>query len=89
MLAPEEVDPAYDGRVNLIDSESVDLSDTKNMKIRITPAMRKAYAEALSDFKKDIKTFSSKRGADYVSVCSDTPIERMLFGELLKVGIMS
>jgi len=48
-----------------------------------------AYAEALSDFKKDIKTFSSKRGADYVSVCSDTPIERMLFGELLKVGIMS
>ena len=89
VLAPEEVDPAYDGRVNLIDSESVDLSDTKNMKIRITPAMRKAYAEALSDFKKDIKTFSSKRGADYVSVCSDTPIERMLFGELLKVGIMS
>lgn len=89
VLAPEEVDPAYDGRVNLIDSESVDLSDTKNMKIRITPAMRKSYAEALSDFKKDIKTFSSKRGADYVSVCSDTPIERMLFGELLKVGIMS
>ena len=89
VLAPEEVDPAYDGIVNLIDSESVDLSDTKNMKIRITPAMRKAYAEALSDFKKDIKTFSSKRGADYVSVCSDTPIERMLFGELLKVGIMS
>ena len=89
VLAPEEVDPAYDGRVNLIDSESVDLSDTKNMKIRFTPAMRKAYAEALSDFKKDIKTFSSKRGADYVSVCSDTPIERMLFGELLKVGIMS
>ena len=89
VLAPEEVDPAYDGRVNLIDSESIDLSDTKNMKIRITPAMRKAYAEALSDFKKDIKTFSSKRGADYVSVCSDTPIERMLFGELLKVGIMS
>ena len=89
VLAPEEVDPAYDGRVNLIDSESVDLSDTKNMKIRITPAMRKAYAEALSDFKKDIKTFSSKRGVDYVSVCSDTPIERMLFGELLKVGIMS
>ncbi len=89
VLAPEEIDPAYDGRVNLIDSESVDLSDTKNMKIKITPAMRKAYAEALSDFKKDIKTFSSKRGADYVSVCSDTPIERMLFGELLKVGIMS
>lgn len=89
VLAPDEVDPSYDGRVNLIDSESVDLSDTKNMKIKITPAMRKAYAEALSDFKKDIKTFSSKRGADYVSVCSDTPIERMLFGELLKVGIMS
>lgn len=88
ILTPEEEDPSYDGRVNLIDSESVDMSDTKNMKMKITRSMQKAYEEAMRDFKQDIKNFCTKRGVDYISVRSDTPIERVLFGELLKVGIM-
>ncbi len=88
IMSPEEADPSYDGRVNLIDAESVDLSDTKNMRIRITRTRQKAYEEALADFKQDIKTFCSKRGVDFISLRSDTPIERALFGELLKVGIM-
>lgn len=89
ILSPEEAEPIYDGRVNLIDSECVDLSDNKNMKLRITRSMQKAYEEALNDFKKDIKSFCSKRNVDYISVLSDTPIEKILFGELLKVGIMA
>lgn len=88
VMSPEEADPSYDGRVNLIDAESVDLSDAKNMKIRITRMRQKAYEEALADFKQDIKTFCSKRGVDFISLRSDEPIERVLFGELLKVGIM-
>ncbi|MBQ8658103.1 MAG: DUF58 domain-containing protein [Clostridia bacterium] len=88
ILTPEETDPSYDGRVTLIDSESVDLSDPKNMKIRITKSMRQAYDEALADFKKDIKEFCSKRSVDYISISSDSPIEKVLFSELLKVGIM-
>lgn len=88
ILSPEEVDPTYDGRVNLIDSESVDVSDNKNMKIKITRSMQKAYEEAMIDFKKDIKTFCSKRNVDYISVRSDMPIEKVLFGELFKVGII-
>lgn len=89
VLSPEEEDPAYDGRVNLIDSESVDLSDSKNMKLRITRSMQIAYAEALSDFKEDIRSYCNRRGVDFISVRSDSAIERVLFGELLKVGIMS
>ena len=88
MLAPEEIDPNYDGRVNMIDAESEDVSDPKNMKMKITRSMQMAYAEALKDFKEDIKTFCSKRGVDYISISSNTPIEKVLFGELLKVGIM-
>lgn len=83
-LTPEEIDPSYDGRVNLIDRESVDVADGRNMKIRITRSMQKAYEEALNDFKADIKLFCSKRGVDFISVSTDTPIERVLFGELLK-----
>ncbi len=89
IMSPDEIDPAYDGRVNLIDSESVDLADPKNMKIRITRGLQLAYEQALTDFKEDIRSFCMKRGAGFLSVSSDMPVERVLFGELLKVGIMS
>ena len=59
------------------------------MKIKITRSMQKAYDEAMADFKKDIKTFCSKRGVGFISIGCDSPVERVLFGELLKVGIMS
>ncbi len=89
VLTSDELDPGYDGRVNLIDSESDALEDPRNMKIRITRGMQKAYLEALTDFKADIKSFCTKRGVDYISISSDMPIEKVLFGELLKAGIMS
>ncbi len=86
---PEELDPTYDGRVNLIDSEAVDISDPKNLKLKVTNAMQKAYEEAIAEFKQDIKEFCSKRDVEYVSFSTDTPIEKALFRELLKVGIVS
>jgi hypothetical protein len=89
VMTPDEIDPTYDGRVNLIDSESVDLSDGKNMKLRITRSMQKAYEEALADFKQDMKSFCSKRGVDYVTISTDMPLEKVLFNQLLKVGIMA
>ncbi len=88
-LTPAEIEPTFDGRINLIDSESVDVADDKNVKIRITRSAQSAYIEALHDFFEDIKTFSHKRGVDYVSISTDVPIEKVLFGELLKVGMIS
>ncbi len=89
VLTPDEVDPLYEGRVNLIDSEAMDITDTKNLKLNITRGMQKAYLEAMHDFQEDIKNYCKKRGVDYISICSDTPIEKVLFGQLFKVGIMS
>lgn len=89
VLAPEEDDPLYDGRVNLIDSEASDMADERNLKMRVNRSMLKAYEEALRDFKDDINNFAVKRGADYISVVSNQPIERVLFGQLFKIGIMS
>ena len=89
IVTPDEDDPSYDGHVNLIDSEAVDASDTKNMKIKITRSMQKAYEEALREYKQDMKTFCAKRGVDYITIRTDNPIERVLFSELLKVGIMA
>jgi uncharacterized protein (DUF58 family) len=89
IMTPDELDPSYDGRVNLIDTESVDISDTKNMRIRITKSMQQAYQEALKDFREDIKAFCVKHGVDYVSISTENSIEKVLFSELLKAGIMA
>ena len=88
LLSPEEEEPTYSGRVSLIDVESGDLADPRNMKLRITRSLQLAYQEALKDMKADIKSFCASRGADFISVTTDKPVERMLFGELLKPGIM-
>lgn len=89
VLAPDEADPLYDGRVNLIDSEAPDISDSRNMKLKINRSLQKAYLEALKDYIDDIKSFCTKRGVDFISVNSSSVIEKVLFGELFKAGIMS
>ena len=51
--------------------------------------MQIAYQEAMADFKADLKSFCVSRGAEFISIDCDQSIEKMLFGELLKVGIMA
>lgn len=88
VLTPDELDPAYNGRVHLVDSESESMLDERNMKIKITKSMLDAYMEALADMKEDMRTFCASREAGYISVSTEKPIERVLFGELFKAGIM-
>ena len=89
LMTPDELEPVYDGRLNLIDAEAEDLTDSRNMKLRITRSLQIAYQEALKDFKADLKSFCVSRGAEFISIDTDKSIEKMLFGELLKVGIMA
>jgi uncharacterized protein (DUF58 family) len=89
VMTPEEADPLYTGRVNLIDSESYDVSDPKNMRIKIDRASQIAYEKALQEIKDELESFCVSRDALFISVRSDQPIEKVLFKELLKVGIMA
>ena len=89
VLTPEEIEPVYNGRVNLIDSESVDMLDERNMKIRITRSMQMAYEEALNDMQEQLKSYCLSRGAGFITVRTDKKIEKVLFGELLKTGIIA
>ena len=88
-LTPEELDPGYEGRVNLIDSEATDMSDGRNMRLRITRTMQEAYTQALHEFLEDIRAFCTKRGVGFLTVSTEKPIERVFFGELLKAGVMA
>ena len=88
VLTPDEIDPVYDGRVHLLDSESQDVLDERNMKLRITRGMHAAYREAFQDLTLDILTFTRSREVQFVQVMSNNPIEQEIFGKLLKAGIM-
>lgn len=88
-LTPDEIEPLYQGRVNLIDSESRDLMDPMNMKMKINRASQLAYDEAMRDIVEDIRQFCASRDVGFVSLRTDRPIEKALFSELLKVGIMA
>ena len=85
----DELDPSYIGRVNLIDSEAMGMEDLKNLKIRINRAHQIASNQALRMHHEDIKSFCNSRGVAFLSVRCDQPIEKVLFKELLKVGIMA
>lgn len=88
VLTPEEMEPAYMGRVHLMDSEALDFADERNLKVRITGGLQAAYDEALKNLIDDARSFCHKRGAEFITVRTDVPIEKMLFKELFKVGIM-
>ena len=46
------------------------------------------FEEALREHMNEIRTFCNSRDAAFISVCTDQPIEKVLFKELLKVGII-
>ena len=88
VVTPEEVDPLYSGRVHLVDTEAAGLEDRKNLKIRIDKASLLAYEEAINAYRGELLSFASSRGAAFISITTDKPIESVLFKELLKVGII-
>ena len=89
VMTPDEIEPVYDGRLNLIDAEATGIEDIKNLKLKINRANHVAYQEALYDMKEDLRSFCASRGADFISISTEQPLEKMLFKELLKVGIMA
>lgn len=87
VIAPQEADPNYSGRVTLIDSESDGVEDPKNMKMNITRGMLNAYEEALHDYIYDMRAFCVTRGVDVINVSCDAPIEKAIFQQLMNIGI--
>ncbi len=88
LITPEELEPSYSGRFDLLDCESEGLLDEKNIKMHITRNMQLAYDEALKDFMADIQDFCASRGAGCLTINTGESLERALFGKLLQVGVI-
>lgn len=82
VLTPAEANPDYFGRMQLLDAESVDIDDRRNLRMRITKSEYRAYLQALSDYLEDMKQFCRSRNVGYVAVNTANPIEKELLNKL-------
>lgn len=57
--------------------------------MKIDRASQNAYERAMKEIHDSLTQFANSRGAAFISVSTDQPIEKVLFKELLKVGIMA
>ncbi|MFZ5354762.1 MAG: DUF58 domain-containing protein [Bacillota bacterium] len=83
VLSPEELKPAMDGQVRLLDSETRDTVD-----IAVTPVLMKQYEKALSSFISNIKELSSRMGAAYVLLSTADSIEKAVLEDFVRTGII-
>lgn len=87
VLSPEDIDPTYTGRVTLIDSESEDVEDARNMRINITRGMQIAYEQALYDYIAEIRSYCVTHDVGVATIRCNEPIEKAIFGQLMNLGI--
>ena len=86
-LTPDEIKPSYTGRNELIDSETEYVDGGRHLKMRISRQMIAAYVEAMDEYINEIKSFTRKVGADFMTVSTGNPVEDVLFKELFMVGL--
>lgn len=83
ILAPEELSPAVEGQIRLLDSETGETRD-----ISVSPALLKNYDRELNVFINNIKEFCKKMGAAYIKASSADPIEKTVFEDFAEAGII-
>jgi adenylate kinase family enzyme len=81
VLSPDELYPDLDGRIQMIDSEAVDMADGRNMRLIMTKKMVKAYQKAFDEYEQELVDFCASRGVTFFTVSSDDPIEKVIFGK--------
>ena len=86
ILSIEELNPAYNGRMYLMDAEAVDKLDEKNLKMKISKSEFEVYQLALNDYLQDIKDFCIGRQINYIFVKSEDEVEKVLFEQLYERG---
>jgi len=83
ILSPQELNPDLSGQVRLKDSETGETRD-----IAVTPALLMRYDRELKSFINGIREFSSRLGAAYMQVSSGDAVEKVVFEEFTKAGIV-
>lgn len=83
LLDKTEVDPSYQGRLRLIDSESAAFRDAE-----LDAAAHNAYRSALSRFRQDARAACHQAGAIWIELDTSLSLEAALFGPIAKSGLL-
>lgn len=83
VLSPEELNPGLEGQIRLQDSET-----GQNVDVSVTPALLRQYNKELAAFTGGLRDFCSRLGAAYVLADSSEPIEKLVFEDIAKTGII-
>ena len=88
VVTTAELNPAYSGRLHLIDEEAEGPEDTKNLRMNLSKADYRAYMQALEEHTAHMKQFCAARNVGYIRLNSDAPVERELFSKLFSAEIV-
>lgn len=83
VLSPDELDPAFEGDLRLIDAETGDGID-----VTIDLATIDAYKARIAAWKADFADLAAKRGASYVDLASDVNLAELMFAELRRRRVL-
>lgn len=84
VLTSEEINPKVRGKNVFYDSENIDKSYRKN----INKDIIKAYREAVKYVQDRLRNYCNARGAEYVLVKDDKPLDEIFFEQLTQLGVM-
>ena len=84
VLSKEELAPKLRGKMHLFDSEDSGKYYRKN----ITREIVKAYRQALDYVTGRIRGYCAARGADYMLVCAEDPMNKIFFEDLVNEGVI-
>lgn len=88
ILGGEDLHPSYSGRLELVDSEGYGPGDARNLNLRVGRPMLDRYGQEIAAYIQEIGGICASKGAAFLSAGTDLPIERALFGELTRCGLI-
>jgi uncharacterized protein (DUF58 family) len=77
VLSPDELNPALDGDLRLVDAETGSTVD-----VTLDLAARERYAARVKAWREELATLAAKRRIAYVPLTSDVPLADLVFAEL-------
>jgi uncharacterized protein (DUF58 family) len=83
LLSREEREPAYQGELRLIDSET-----GTGKEISVTHALMDEYRKTVRDYQAALAQFAYRRGISAVDVKTETPLEEVVFQVFRQAGMI-
>ena len=83
VLSPDELDPAYEGDLRLVDAETGDSVD-----VTADLATLDAYRTRLAAWKAGLADLAARRRASYVDLSSDLNLAELMFAELRRRRVL-